>query len=1446
MKLTNQIRPALIIFITLFSMNASSQKWQKLDDKYEAHYQSGNYYKAVEFSLKEIDQAIIEFDSLHYNYILSLNNCAKAYLAIEELDKSYFYINKAIVVYLNNNDIDVTYAYLLDVLGHIFMIRNEYQKADSTLNKSLLIKKTELGAYNMECAYTLENLARNMLYQGKYEKAKEYYLETIIIIEQNEEISEFSATVYSSLGVNYQNEGDYDNAINMFFKGIALFEESGTHKAEDYGVTLNALGLTYLYLNQFDKSEEYLLEAEKFHFNEPGNYYNLVNNLALLYKATYKYNKADIYYEKLIKLSKENMGENPNNYSTILANIGQYYYQKGNFKKGEELILESLEIKRDILPADDYQLGEAIYMLGEFYYYQSQFEKANLLVIEALDILGKQLPYDNIKIINCINALAFINLDLELFDKSLELFKLNLSNLTKDEYPVYYLYTLSGLVRNYYFLADLDSAIHYLDIFFFEAIDLDLIQDPVVSATLAYASILYSDLSEFEKSTLYANESVKRVKNQYGKDHPEYAIRLNILGLIYYKQQNYLKAKTLFLEAKRIIESGQFDNYPGASNVYNNLSLVFRRFGRTQDAIMNLEKALSYSDRSGTKINLADLYFSIGNTDHAYDLLLQAKEQIIQNYGENHPNYANVLIQIEYINIRQDNFGSSLKNIILAENIYKETFGPNCTQLLDCYLLYAEYFEKLGEVEKEYEYRKTILKFNQTNFGKENPESISSLIQYAFWHENVGNRDSLQFYIKEAMDLVMKSHGKKSQLYHDIIGEVAYSFYDAGLFEQSELYFSEIIYYEQFEHLKTLGILSSDERINYLTNLYNYKYYNNFLARFPLNQRIVCNAIDNRLFYKGLLSDADKDFERQLRQTNDTILMNQHKMLKTVRDEIAQMVSLPFEEQISFVHRIDSLRNVESIFETTLSRKLDITIEYNPLSWKSIRKSLNKNEACVEIIKLIHKNYEKQFQFFGYGFTYDTTAIYPVIYSVYPSSPIEKAGLVINDKILEINGIDLKNKNTSEIREILTCFPEGATIKYIREGKTNISPTPVYCDSVFLEKTYDFLYIALIITSKTTKQPEVVILNNGYNLENNIYNSYIKSIYSTKSDPIIDSLIYEAYWSKIEKKLSDIKTIYLSPDGVYNKINIETLIKTGTQYVTDIHDIILVNSLREVLDISSSIDTGKNNAVLVGNPTFDIDLSQSIIESADYLPINKSIKGFSPERNISGFSLNNLPGTQYEIDSIEQLLNSNNWNCKVLSKESALEENVKQIRNPRVLHIATHGYFKEITQHINIEDDNMALKAYYSIDLDPLLGSCLFLTGAQRALNNLYDYNASFDDGILTAYEILNMNLDSTQLVILSACETGLGELKDGQGVYGLQRAFHIAGAKQLIMSLWKVDDHVTQILMTEFYNRWLSGLSVKESLRLAQDHVRSYPQYSRPFYWGAFVVSGLEQVFNE
>ncbi len=350
--------------------------------------------------------------------------------------------------------------------------------------------------------------------------------------------------------------------------------------------------------------------------------------------------------------------------------------------------------------------------------------------------------------------------------------------------------------------------------------------------------------------------------------------------------------------------------------------------------------------------------------------------------------------------------------------------------------------------------------------------------------------------------------------------------------------------------------------------------------------------------------------------------------------------------------------------------------------------------------------------------------------------------------------------------------------------------------------TADVRYVALILT-KDMERPGLVILENGSQLETR----YLKYYNTVMQKMLPDEYAHDQFWARIEPVVTGKKVIYFSPDGVYNQINLNTLRKLDGDYLLNRYDIVIAGNIRDLLTWKQrKAATASRNAVLVGFPDYQTD------------------------------EVPPLPGTRLELETVSRVLKPSGYQIKQFMQAEANEKNLKAVKAPYILHIATHGYF--------LKDVDTSEGSVFGVNAEnathnPLLRSGLILAGAGRALAGTFssDLSAS-DNGVLTAYEAMNLDLEGTALVVLSACETGLGDVKAGEGVYGLQRAFLVAGAEALIMSLWRVDDAATQQLMSTFYTNLIKSGNKQRAFKQAQLQLMS--KYKDPYYWGAFVMMGL------
>ncbi len=350
----------------------------------------------------------------------------------------------------------------------------------------------------------------------------------------------------------------------------------------------------------------------------------------------------------------------------------------------------------------------------------------------------------------------------------------------------------------------------------------------------------------------------------------------------------------------------------------------------------------------------------------------------------------------------------------------------------------------------------------------------------------------------------------------------------------------------------------------------------------------------------------------------------------------------------------------------------------------------------------------------------------------------------------------------------------------------------------------DTIYAALIVTPELSA-PEVVLLANGKHLEKKYFRYYQNCI----RFKILDEVSYDAYWKPIATKLKTLgkfNRIYLSLDGIYNQVNPSTFFNpTSNKYLGEETELYLLSTTKELMGLPFA-SLNKKKAVLIGNPDFRLDGSKQTINSET-----------ETTRAYKGTFFTDLPGTDKELQNINSTLTAFGWKTQVFSRKDAGEERIKQIAYPSLVHIATHGFFLGS----NIKDVTA-----------PMLSSGVAFAGV-----NAISGTKKQEDGVLTAYEAMNLQLDSTDLVVLSACETGLGETKTGEGVYGIQRGLRVSGARTIIMSLWKVDDAATQELMSTFYKEWIATGNKHIAFSKAQSALKK--KYEYPYYWGAFVMVG-------
>lgn len=333
---------------------------------------------------------------------------------------------------------------------------------------------------------------------------------------------------------------------------------------------------------------------------------------------------------------------------------------------------------------------------------------------------------------------------------------------------------------------------------------------------------------------------------------------------------------------------------------------------------------------------------------------------------------------------------------------------------------------------------------------------------------------------------------------------------------------------------------------------------------------------------------------------------------------------------------------------------------------------------------------------------------------------------------------------------------------------------------------------------------EYIWLKNGLEIEELI-------LRQAKSNDKVELLqigkeLWKILWQQIQEKIKNFQKVYISLDGRLHLLNMNILVNPATnQHLIDEKEIVFLTNTREVLTLKNKLGKIPNHSIILGDPDFG--------------------KGIWKQ----------LEGARDESLEIHRLLNQKGRKTQIfLGKEATKDRLFKPLfSSPCILHLATHGFFSSPSHlkkpnpspvKIHIQHRGVDQSIGYDFDQDPMFQSGLVFAMANKSV-----------EGVLLAYEVATLDIRNVELVVLSACETGLGKIEEGEGVFGLQRAFFIAGAKSMIMSLWKVPDQKTADLFTLFYTYWLQGHSKYEAFRTAQLHFKQ--THPNPADWGGFIL---------
>jgi len=932
-------------------------------------------------------------------------------------------------------------------------------------------------------------------------------------------------------------------------------------------------------------------------------------------------------------------------------------------------------------------------------------------------------------------------------------------------------------------------------------------------------------LGEYDSAERIIAQALALKKDLFGENDVEVAITSVNLGGIYLKTGKSYLAEEYYQQAITFFESDSLRYRKDLIYAVSDLGTLYEKMGYFPKSQAQYHRVLNYHAYSDSLVylktlnDLARLNRKIGDYAQSKYYLDKALEEIDSLGLDNTIPYASTLNNLGNYFVVTGDYREAEMVLKQSIEVSERQSNSDRVQVAEFYNNLANVYQLLGNTKLASEYYSRSLKYFEDQMGKQSSEYAKVLHNFGNFFENLGSYDEALSIYQEAADLELIHWGNLHPIYAGTQNNLGTLYRQLNDFEKAEEAYGRAIkiyrdYYGE-EHplyassLANLGLLQAyQQKTNQGVSL---------LENAVRTQKIslghhhpalagTLNNLATAYLMNGQYEEAEPIFDEAIQNQLDQVKYIFPSLSESEKETFFQTFQADLERFNTFA--LDRMAENPQI----LGKMYDHQLKTKAILFRSVKRmregilSSDDQELISRFESWLSKRDE-----LGYYYGLNQTEI-------------TNLGINLQSLEQEVNDLEKQLSVSSEAfaeenqevswKEIQANLGEGeAAIELVRFRKFSVKPGELSAEASF--NTIDFgfsgqvFYAALILTHQTETNPDIVVFENGIDLENRFL-AYYKNALRFRVE---DNYSYLIYWKKIKDKLPDLNRIYFSPDGIYNLINLSAVINPINQeYIFDEVELLPLTSTKDLL-FSHTPSTSREGAFFA-NPNFNLKAQKKFL-----------FKRGSSQRK---YIIRTLPGTVEEVQKIDSLTSLDNWTNQIFLEEEASEENIKSLRNPRVLHIASHGFFTrdviERYEHSESHSHNVYLR------------SGLMLAGAEGSIHDTessVEVYSQREDGILTAYEVMNLRLEETDLVVLSACESGLGDIRTGEGVYGLQRAFRVAGAKSLIISLWKVDDQATKELMVQFYDQWLKTGDKVKALRLAQDHIRQI--YQDPYYWGCF-----------
>jgi tetratricopeptide (TPR) repeat protein len=1185
-----------------------------------------------------------------------------------------------------------------------------------------------------------------------------------------EELNQLNSRV-----VKLVEEGDFDSALLVTQQAVKLGEESRSEHpaiadslnnlAELYRMQGRYLLAKPLYLKAFNMRKSLLGESHP-------DIAQSLNNLAAFLVTQGHYQEAEEKLFTALDIWKHHLGEEHPEIATNLNNIAEVYREQGRYRDAEQMHLKALSMRKRLLGNEDIEVAQSLGNLAALYETQAQYAKAEELHLEALAIRNKVLGDEHWEIAISFNNLAALYDSQGRFSQAEENYykALNICQQSFGAEHSYIAITLNNIASNYKEQGRYqDAEKKHLEAL---AMRKNIFGDehPEVAMSLSHLAEIYQEQGSYQKAEKTCLEAYQMRKRLLSEEHPDIAVSLQNLAVLYSYQGRYPEAEAKYLAALSLLENLFGKEHPDVAQNFNNLAGLYQEQGRFSQAEQKYLEALEirkkllgqeHPDIADSLGRIAELYRQQGRYNQAEEIHLEVYRMRKRLLGEMHPDVAASLNNLAVLYDAKSQYSQAELSALEALLITKSLFGNNHPQVASNMNNLAAIYGTQGRYLEAEKIHLETLKIRKSLLGETHPDISNTLNNLANIYFALGRYPEAE-----------QKYRKALSLRHDLLGEshpdVALSLNNLATVLTATNRPTEAL---------SCRIQASNINDKIISNIFSFSSENDRLAfvekirnNFDLFLSLVCNHLPSSQDAK----QAGLDFVLKRKAVTASALTAQNQALANGRyphltEKFRQLNNLS--NQIIHLTFATPQTDNSAPYQENLKQ---LQAEYN-----NLQKQL---AAQVPEIQLSQQ-------------TCDSHTI---------ASALPK-----NSVLIEFVRFD-----TFDFQAIqANSEPQWLSARYVAFILPSNQPDAVQMVDLGEASTIDELILQFrIIASDNTKDT----LGWGKKAKIKSYNS------------AIGIQLYQTLWQPLQEVVQNYQNIIIAPDSNLNLLPFQALPsdRTGTRLLMDECTISYLSVGRDILRLSQSSTSGVEKrtaspALILADPDFDLSgVTQNTPRPNPPTPLKSEGRGKSKSLSniqldefvlsLDETNLSRAPGTRLLGESIAKKLPA----ARLYTDIQALETRLTANDCPIVMLIATHGLFIPDSQHQPPD------KTRFAKTTNPMQRSGLALAGANIWLSGGTPPKQA-GKGFILAQDIAGLDLWANELTVLSACDTARGDIKIGEGVFGLRRAFAIAGSKRLVMSLWKVPDKATALLMESFFDNLHDGMGYSEALQKAQKYIR-------------------------